>query len=307
MSHFPDNVMTALKDAVINVFWKKTDVRALFERCGVPSPLVAGQDWSAYKFNIVSPVVNQLNESPTGLGPLRRVLQETLQYTDGKHLMWLPDAQKRCREAERSLEHLRLLVKDHDAAQRTQEEERQARLRAQRHAKGGADFRRRLAEIKERFLGYHINQNRQQRGYALEEILYDLFMLFDLQPRGPFKRTGEQIDGAFVLDNDQFLLEAKWQVAKVILSDLRDLDGAVGSSLDNTLGLFVSLNGFSEEALTGYVLGGRPRIVCMDGQDLMAVLDEAIELPDLIRRKKDLAVQKRSIFIGVRDIMRGGS
>lgn len=30
-----------------------------------------------------------------------------------------------------------------------------------------------------------------------------------------------------------------------------------------------------------------------------------IELPDLIRRKKDLAVEKRSIFIGVREIMRG--
>jgi len=305
MRHFPDNIMTALKDAVINVFWKKTDVRALFHRCAVPAALIAAQDWNAYKINIVSPIIDHLNGSPTGLGPLRQILQETLQYTDGRHLMWLPDAKKRCHEAERSLEHLRLLVKENDAAQRTKEEERQARLRQQQQAKGGADFRRKLGEIKDRFLAHHANPNRQQSGYALEEILYDLFLLFDLQPRGPFRRTGEQIDGAFVLDNDHFLLEAKWQNTQVILNDLRDLDGAVGSSLDNTLGLFVSLNGFSNEALAGYVQGSRPRIVCMDGQDLMAVLDETIELPDLIRRKKDLAVEKRSIFIGVREIMRG--
>jgi hypothetical protein len=305
MSHFPDNIMTALKDAVINVFWKKKDVRSLFDRCGVASALVASQDWTAYKINIVAPVIDALNQGTDGLGPLRQIIHETLQYTDGKQLMWLPDADKRCREAERSLEHLRLLVKDHDAAQRTKQEERQARHQEQVQAKGGADFRRKLGEIKDRFLAYHANQNRQQRGYALEEILYDAFLLFDLQPRGPFKRTGEQIDGAFVLDRDHFLLEAKWQAKPVILNDLRDLDGAVGSSLDNTLGLFVSLNGFSEEALTGYLQGNRPRIVCMDGQDLMAVLDQTIELPDLILRKKDLAVQKRSIFIGVREILKG--
>ena len=305
MTTFADNIMTALKDAVINVFWKKKDVRSLFDRCGVPSTLVAAQDWAAYKINIVAPVIDALNHNAEGLGPLRRIIHETLQYKDGKHLMWLPDAEKRCREAERSLEHLRLLVKDHDAAQRTKEEERQARLREQMQAKGGADFRRKLGEIKDRFLAYHANPNPQQRGYALEEILYDLFLLFDLQPRGPFKRTGEQIDGAFVLDRDHFLLEAKWQAKPVILNDLRDLDGAVGSSLDNTLGLFVSLNGFSAEALAGYVQGSRPRIVCMDGQDLMAVLEGTIELPDLLLRKKDLAVQKRSIFIGVREILKG--
>ena len=180
--------MTALKDAVINVFWKKTDVRALFERCDVPPALIAAQDWSAYKIKIVSPVIDHLNSSATGLGPLRRVLYETLQYTDGKHLAWVSDAQKRCHEAERSLEHLRLLVKENDAAQRTKEEERQARLRQQQQAKGGADFRRKLGEIKERFLAHHVNPNRQQRGYALEEILYDLFLLFDLQPRGRRRR-----------------------------------------------------------------------------------------------------------------------
>jgi len=305
MTNFPDNIMTALKDAVINVFWRKKDVRSLFERCGVAPTLIAAQDWSAYKINIVAPVIDALNLDDDGLGPLRQIIQETLRYTDGKHLMWLADAEKRCREAERSLEHLRLLVKNHDATQQQKEEDRQARLGEQLLARGGADFRRKIGEIKERFLGYHVGSNLQQRGYALEEILYDLFLLFDLQPRGPFRRTGEQIDGAFVLDRDHYLLEAKWQAKPAILNDLRDLDGAVGSSLDNTLGLFISLNGFSQEALAGYVKGNRPRIVCMDGQDLMGVLDQTIELPDLIRRKKDLAVQKRSIFIGIREILKG--
>jgi len=305
LQHFPDNVLTALKDAIINVFWKKTDVKALFRRCDVPGDLIARQDWEGYKINIVSPVVDTLNGASQGLGPLRRILQETLQYKDGKHLAWLPDAQKRIHEAERSLEHLRLLVKDHEATVRTKEEERKARLQQIREAKGGAAFRAKLEQIRDRFLAHHVNPNRQERGYALEDILYDLFNLFELSPRGPFRRTGEQIDGAFQHEGDPFLLEAKWQEDPVDLAQLRDLDGAVGSSLDNTLGLFVSLNGFSKDAIEGYAQGTRPRIICMTGEDLMAVLEGRIDLSDLLHRKRDLAVQKRAILVSAYDILRG--
>src|SRR5262245_61502628 len=97
MRHFPDNILTAMKDAVINVFWKKEDVRALFLRCDVPAILTNQQDWQGYKYYIVAPVLDALNSSSDGLGPLRRILQETLAYTSGDHLLWMSDGQKRKR------------------------------------------------------------------------------------------------------------------------------------------------------------------------------------------------------------------
>jgi hypothetical protein len=181
VQHFPDNVLTALKDAIINVFWKKTDVKALFRRCEVPADLIAGQDWQGYKINIVSPVLDALNSASEGLGPLRRILQEALQYQDGRHLSWLPDSQRRIREAERSLEHLRLLVKDYEATVRSKKEQREARLQQMREAKRGAAFRAKLDEISVRFMSYLGSPKRQERGYALEDLLYDLFELSQVQ------------------------------------------------------------------------------------------------------------------------------
>jgi hypothetical protein len=101
------------------------------------------------------------------------------------------------------------------------------------------------------------------------------------------------------------LLEAKWTKDRVNLADLRDLDGAVGSSLDNTLGLFISVEGFSEEGITAYLQGNRPRIVCMDGADLFLVLEGRIDLADLLQRKKDIAVQKKNIYQSANDIILG--
>lgn len=125
--HFPDSVARALKKALVNVFWTKKDLRELFSRCDVPANLTNAQDWNGYKFHIIDPVIDSLNGSPDGLGPLRRILAETLHYKDGNHLLWLSDGQKRKREAEDSLEHLRVLVEKHDAsleAERTKQEQR---------------------------------------------------------------------------------------------------------------------------------------------------------------------------------------
>lgn len=304
-SYLPDNVMNALKDALVNVFWTKKSLRELFDRCMVPQQLIVVQDWGSYKFHIIEPILNTLNVSGEGLGPLRRILAETLNYTDGNHLLWVQDGQKRKREAERCLEHLRVLVEKHDDALRAERKEQERRQSEAEKGRKHQVFYQHLAELKGRFFAFHADLDSQGRGYGLETFLYDLFNLFELQPRGAFKLRGEQIDGAFILDGDDFLLEAKWQRTPASLNDLRDLDGAVASNLDNTLGLFVSINGFSEDALQRYREGNRPRLICMDGADLMAVLEGHIDLGDLIRRKRSIASQRGEVFVPVREILQG--
>jgi hypothetical protein len=305
MAHFSQNVLGALKDSVVKVFWKKDDVRALFEVAGVPRSLIDAQNWQLYKFKVVSPVLDKLNTAEAGIGPLRRILQETLSFKDGNHLLWCSDGQRLKKDAEESLDRLRKLVVDHDAIKQTEKEQRAAIARRRDEANKHRAFNDELAILKATFIQFHGKSDHNERGYDLEKLLNTLFKLFDLTPRSPFKRTGEQIDGSFVLDRDHYLLEAKWTRDRVILGDLRDLDGAVGSSLDNTLGLFISIEGFSEEGLTAYLQGARPRIVCMDGADLFMVLDGRIDLADLLQREKDIAVQKKNICVSANDIILG--
>ena len=126
MAHFSQNVLGALKDSVVKVFWKKDDVRALFEVTGVPRSLIDAQNWQLYKFKVVSPVLDKLNTADAGIGPLRRILQETLSFKDGNHLLWCSDGQRLKKEAEESLARLRVLVADHDAIKQTEKEQREA-------------------------------------------------------------------------------------------------------------------------------------------------------------------------------------
>jgi len=69
--HFPDNILNVLQDAIINVFWRKNDMQALFKRSSAPQHMFSMQDWSQSKYHILHPVLEKLNSNPEGLGPLR--------------------------------------------------------------------------------------------------------------------------------------------------------------------------------------------------------------------------------------------
>jgi hypothetical protein len=305
VGHFSHDIISALKDAAIKVFWTKSDLRSMLTIAGVDQSLINAQDWERYKYHILSPVLDELNCDENGLGKVRRILHETLRYQKCDHLLRFNDGKRLKREAERALEHLRALVKDHDAAKITADEEREARRKRAEESKKERAFQERLAALHQQYIGLLSEGDENQRGYSLERLLNALFALFELSPHAPFKRHGEQIDGAFVLDREHFLLEAKWQKSRPNLGDLRDLDGAVSSSLDNTLGLFVSVFGFAPQAVSGYIQGNRPRIICMDGGDLMMVLEGRIDLPELLFRKKEIAAQGREIFVSANNIILG--
>lgn len=72
--------------------------------------------------------------------------------------------------------------------------------------------------------------------------------------------------------------------------------GKVRGKLDNTLGLFLSMNGFGDTAVS-HGADGRPVMVPMDGADLSAVLELRIDLPELLKRKRQHAARTGETFI----------
>src|SRR4051812_30671231 len=129
----------------------------------------------------------------------------------------------------------------------------------------------------------------QPRGYALEKFLNGLFAVFNIDAKAPFRIEGEQIDSAFTFEGE-FLLEAKWKGEKTPPADLDSFAAKVGRKWDNTLGLFLSMNGFQDSAVEMHSRR-RAVVVLMDGGDLSAVVDGRISLPDLLRRKRQHAAR----------------
>ena len=140
----------------------------------------------------------------------------------------------------------------------------------------------------------------QQRGYAFETLLRELFNVFGLQAREPFRLKGEQIDGSFVLQGETYLIEAKWQAAQTGVADLHTFHGKLEQKAAWTRGLFVSNSGFTEDGLTAF--GRGKRVICMDGLDLFDTLSRELPLNHVLESKVRRAAETGLPFARVRDL-----
>jgi hypothetical protein len=160
-----------------------------------------------------------------------------------------------------------------------------------------------LAALQDRMLKLAaMKAKAQERGYAFEGFLSELFALYGLASRGSFRLIGEQIDGSFQVGQEVYLLEAKWQDARTAQADLLVFNGKVEGKATGALGLFVSYSGFTPEGLQAFAHGRRTSILCMDGLDLAQVLSGRLSFTDVIGKKRRRALETNSAFVPVRDL-----
>jgi hypothetical protein len=146
-----------------------------------------------------------------------------------------------------------------------------------------------------------------ERGYAFEAFLRRCFEVAGLKAREPFRNTGEQIDGTFLLADETYLLEAKWHSSPTGVSDLHVFHGKLDQKAAWARGLFVSYTGFTSEGLTAF--GSGKRLICMDGRDIYDALDRQLPLKTVLERKVRRAAETGRPFIPVRELFdqSGGS
>jgi hypothetical protein len=143
----------------------------------------------------------------------------------------------------------------------------------------------------------------QKRGYEFETFLKELFDAYGLAARASFRLTGEQIDGSFLMHNETYLLEAKWQNSQTGVADLHTFEGKLCQKASWSRGLFVSNSGFSSDGLQAF--GRGKRLICMDGFDLSEMLRLKLSFVDVMDAKVRRAAETGCPFVPVRDLFIG--
>ena len=302
----PAGIM-ALKEALCSVYWYKSELRGFLQLCLSNPSILNRFNWENYKRQIASDVIDYLVANPSShLGDLTKICYEICKMTEFPHLTALDDGPQKVNKAKGAVSQLRQLVEPHQEVKKEQDEIKRRQEAAAKKLKDNAAVRQKLEAIKGRYLLLIGSDNSQERGFELERIMYELFELFDLDPKASFKNIGEQIDGAFSLEGTEYLFEAKWQKAAANKADLAIFSDKVRTKLENTLGVFLSINGFSPDGVTAHQAGGAA-IILMDGGDLMAVLEERIDFTSLLLRKKRYAAQTGSIYFSYHQMAASGN
>lgn len=142
----------------------------------------------------------------------------------------------------------------------------------------------------------------QARGFAFEKYLQDIFSGFGLAPRSAFRLVGEQIDGSFQLNNNTYLVEAKWHDTPTPQADLLIFQGKVEGKARWTRGVFISYNGFTQDGLTAFSRGRATNIIGVNSQDIYFMMEKEVSLAEVLTRKLRWAAETGDFYVSVFDL-----
>lgn len=153
------------------------------------------------------------------------------------------------------------------------------------------------------------SENPQSRGIGLEDIINRLFNAYDLTEQltvmQAFRRNdnGEQIDGAFKLDGWHYIVEMKWTSQVSGIRELDSLYGKVSRSGKQTMGVFISINGWSTHVVDLLKQNPDKSIFLMSGYDLRVALSRNVDLIKMLHKKLSKLNLEAEPFYGAESMM----
>ena len=312
----PQDVANPLAVAVRDVLWYKQNVLAFLRDCDLPQPLLIAvrrqQREGLPTIRTVHFVLEELESyGDEGWVTAKRILTKMNFWKDLKSV----PAERRA-QAHESLEAFRHVMKEFQAEQeyveRREREQRERAMQEEREARGQISKldHGKLQGFRDEFDSVYILKKPRERGDRFEVLMNKIFAYYSERSEGPFRRTGEQVDGLFYFDKHWYLVEIRWKAERSSAADVSVLrDRASRSFGGDTKALFVSFNGFSQECLDSMSGGDYERVILFDGSDLRCVLDCQIAFDMLLAEKQIELVRNRRPWVSAFEIIsrRGGA
>jgi hypothetical protein len=261
---------------------------AFLKNCEVPRPLI-DKHRQEFKFVWARKVLTELGETESGCILQRKILTALCQLRN------VPDDKAPDRGA--ALDALRTLKVAREELDKGMTKkhlaEEQNRLVHERAAK--------LEDLRKSFNSAVASPDRQGAGYSLEDLLRDLFALFEIEYRKPFRTETQQIDGHFNFQGFDYLVEAKWRQDQPTEQELGAFKHKIDSKLESTRGFFVSIPGFRSQVVSQFN-GRGSNLILMDGFDLVHILEGRVDLRDGLKKKIEKAAQEGLVLTALSDL-----
>ena len=134
-------------------------------------------------------------------------------------------------------------------------------------------------------VGLHATEP-QAAGRKLNGLMHAVLRAERLSPAGSFFNPGEEIDGAFMLDGNHYLLECKWEAAPVGLPAVRKFKDIVSTKVEGTFGVFLSMSGYVSGIDEKVARGARLNTTGLEARHLVLVLEGRTTWTAIVRAAK---------------------
>lgn len=289
-----------VQDALLKSYWTKKSLRNFLRRSNVAETLLSQLSNDETKRDWIDRLFPKLEVTGQGQAIIQQMARSLADQTSFPDLDNWEDSAEKIRAAKNAVRALKdyLNRKDDEREEEKQaagrrrlaEEERQKKLRSQTD----------LDKLKDRLDGLYSQIGTQNGGYVFQDWFYDLMDFFEVDNRRPYVADGRQIDGSITIDGTTYLVELKFTSNQAGAPDIDSILKKVNDKADNTMGIMVSMSGFSSVAIQEASFSKSP-LLLLDFSHLYMVLSGSISFSDAVRRIRRHSSQEGRAFLPVNE------
>ena len=296
---FPKSIADKMKACLLSIFWPKKEIIAFFKNNGCTSSDLNGVTEDLHRSTIIDTLFEQLySRTDGGLGQFRAMLKSLIEWDHFDVYYFFTIKKLDLATAKLNIQNLKKLQEERDEKIDSERKQTQQKKDAEGKKHLNYDFKTIFLNL---FQGKDANGktiNSQQRGYLLEDFLKNLFVKEGISTSENFALNivGEQIDGVFKFEGENYIVEAKWHDDITSTNALYVFSQKVEGKMYGR-GFFISINGFTSGSVIALKTGKALRTVLVDGGDLPLVIEGMCSLTELIDRKIEAAQTRGHIYV----------
>lgn len=292
----PPHFIELVQDALLKSYWRRKTFRNFLRRNGVSERFLSTWAEDESKRQLLDRLFPALEAAERGPAVIKQLAVHLADQVSFPDLTGWPDEAEKLKTAGLAVSSLKSYIARERSAAEVQQARKAIREDAARQRAERVASSQDLERLRTSLTKLHLKAGTQEGGYAFESWFYDLVRFFDIEHRRPYTADERQIDGSVTLEGTTYLVELKFTLNQVGAEQVDSFLVKVSTKADNTMGLFVSMAGYSSVAISQ---ASKPRtpLLLMDAGHVFLVLQGLWELPELISRLRQHASQTSEAYL----------
>jgi hypothetical protein len=298
--HLPSHFIDLVQDALLKSFWRKASLLAFLRRHKIAAAFLATWDSTETKRVFLGRLFPRLEASDKGVQVFKQMAVSLADQVKFPDLQGWEDSDHKISAAKEAVVSLKQYLEIHrQKAEEIREKEAVKKAARERTQKAVSEahtlerFKNRLADLSKQL-------GTQAAGYTFQDWFFDLVNFFEVSHKRPYVISGRQIDGSVTVEGTTYLTELKFTKEQAGAPDIDTFLAKVTDKADNTMGIMVSMSGYTKTAIQ-QASGRKTPLILMDYSHIYLILGGSWSLDEVISRLRRHASQTANAFLSAQD------
>jgi hypothetical protein len=287
-------------DACLKSFWRKRALSKFLRHAGIAESFIATWLEGESKRDFLDRLFVALPKTDKGRIGLLRISKSLMEQRTFPDLLNWEDSAQKIKDAHDAVSKLRMYHDRQEEEIQSEEEKRKAIELFRKRQEEVSRSQHTLQQLSDQLNELGKKLGTQQAGYDFQSWFFSLLDFSEIPNRKPYVHGGRQIDGSLTLAGTTYLVELKFTKSQADASDIDTFYKKVTNKADNTMGIMVSISGYSQIAIKE-ASGAKTPILLLDHGHLYIVLSGIMGMSDVIDRVRRHASQTCQAYLSTND------